>query len=228
MQIELSCSEHKLGESLMQAESRFSDALSKSSARLENQPLWHGRHSVVVPTVGMIVPNWFLIVPQVHTLNFAQQCAEAREEIAFLAWTISRTLGSADHELLVFEHGAHVAGSKVGCGVDHAHTHVVVAPSALVDSVWAGMKDDLEAVPQELDLEDLHRDVDPGQPYYLAWRRGLRILEQPARREVSQRFRRIVAAAAGTPDEWNYREHPFRDKIASTVATVLQRTALAA
>jgi hypothetical protein len=90
------------------------------------------------------------------------------------------------------------------------------------------MKGDLDAASQELNLEDLHRDIDPDQPYYLAWRGGLRILEQPAHREVSQRFRRIIAAAAGTPSEWNYREHPFHDKISDTVATVLQRTALAA
>jgi hypothetical protein len=62
----------------------------------------------------------------------------------------------------------------------------------------------------------------------LAWRRGRRLFEQPARKEVSQRFRRIIAAAAGLPDQWDYREYPFNENIANTIATVRHRIPIAA
>lgn len=212
----------------MPLESRFSQVLSCPSSRMEDQPLWRGIHSVIVPTLGMIVPNWFLIIPELHTFNFAQQTLAAREELAVLAATITDAVAVSGDELLVFEHGARHAGSAVGCGLDHAHLHLVVAPSALVNTIWSAMEGDLEAEQKETALDGLYQSIDAEQPYYMAWRSGRRVLEQPARQEVSQRFRRIIAAAAGVPDQWNYREHPFHDNISNTIAAVRHRKPLAA
>lgn len=212
----------------MPSESRFSEALSSPLPRMENRPLWRGNYSVVLPTLGMIVPNWFVVVPQTHTFNFAQQTAAVREELPKLVTSIFDTVSVAGDELLIFEHGPINSGSAVGCGVDHAHLHVVVAASVLVNSVWSAMERDLRADRGEKALGDLYGSIDSDQPYYMAWRRGGRLLEQPVRNEIPQRFRRIIAAVADRADEWDYRNYPFHENIANTVAVVRNRTPIAA
>jgi diadenosine tetraphosphate (Ap4A) HIT family hydrolase len=136
----------------MPSENRFSDTFSSPSPRIENQPLWRGEHVVVLPTLGMVVPNWFLIVPEIHTLNFAQQADATRNELSALAASIFDAVSVSGDELLIFEHGAQRTGSAVGCGLDHAHLHVVVGASALVSTVWSAMESDLRVEPTETPL----------------------------------------------------------------------------
>ena len=207
---------------------RFSEALNSPTPSLENRALWAGTQSVVLPTLGMIVPNWFLIVPYHPTLNFAHQPATTRAEIPILTSTIFDTVGVSGDEILIFEHGAQNVGSPVGCGLDHAHIHVLVGSTSLVNVVWSAMETELQARSTNVPLADLHRSVRTDQPYYLAWRGDRRLIEQPAVEGVSQRFRRIVASAVGVADRWDYREHPCRENIVQTVEAVLHRKPLAA
>lgn len=212
----------------MPFESRFCEALFTRSPRMENRPLWHGEHSVVLPTLGMIVPNWFLVVPRVHTFNFAQQPIVARQEISGLVGTIWAAVAGKGDQLLLFEHGAQHSGSAVGCGLDHAHLHVIVAPHQLAGAIWSAMERDLHAEATESSIDELLSGVDKDIPYYISWFNGRRLLEQPAFREVSQRFRRLIATVAGVPDCWNYREYQFRGNIANTIAGVRRHTPWAA
>lgn len=204
----------------MLVQSRFTEVFRNPSPRTENQVLWHGEYSVVIPTLGMIVPNWFLIVPAVHTFNFAQQPFAARAELPSLVASICETVAGQDEELLIFEHGATHAGSSVGCGLDHAHLHVVVASAAFVGTVWAAMLNELQSEPREASLDGLYDAIEPDCSYYAAWHQGRRIVDQPAGTEVSQRFRRIIAAAADMPECWNYRKFPFHQNVEKTVSSV--------
>jgi ATP adenylyltransferase len=212
----------------MTGKSRFSEVFSKAAVRLENQPLWRKDHSVVVPTLGMMVPNWFLIVPEIHTFNYAQQTSTARGEVPILVRQIWDELAADGQDLLVFEHGAQEPGSAVGCGLDHAHVHVLLGASAFIDAVWTAMSADLGVSVEQVGLDHLHDRVASDQPYYLAWRGGDRLLEQPVHQESSQRFRRIIAKAAGISDHWHYETHPFHDNITRTVEAVRRRRLLAA
>jgi hypothetical protein len=209
-------------------QNRFLEALNSATPSLENQALWRGTHSVVLPTLGMIVPNWFLIVPYLHTLNFAQQPAAAQVEIPILASMIFDAVGVGDDDLLVFEHGAQNVGSPVGCGLDHAHVHVLVASTSFVNAVWSAMETALQTSSTDMALAGLHHGVEVNQSYYLAWRRSRRLVEQPAVDGLSQRFRRLVASTAGVPNHWDYRTHPCRENITKTVEAIHHRKPLAA
>jgi ATP adenylyltransferase len=224
----LKCQETNCWVMPMQGQTRFSRAFSALSPNVEDLPLWRDEQLAVLPTLGMIVPNWFLIVPKVPTFNFAQQTADVRAQVPSVVSAIFRAVASPGDEMLVFEHGAQQSGSPVGCGLDHAHIHVLVAASALLDVIWPSIQLDLQVPSTGIDLGGVYDSVEPQKPYYLAWRSGLRLVQQPPREEISQRFRRIIAAAAGMPDRWDYREHPFYDNIASTVAAVQCRMLMAA
>ncbi|WP_163233875.1 hypothetical protein [Caulobacter rhizosphaerae] len=208
---------------------RFAEALSsQSGSALENRPLVQGVHNVVVPTVGMIVPNWLLVVPRSHTLNFAQQTSAARLESELMIRNLSHEVAGLDLETVVLEHGPAVVESAVGCGVDHAHLHVLLLQRGFADALWQRIETDLEAEPEATPLDALHREIDANSAYYLAWRNGSRLLEQPVKAEVSQRFRKLVAQAAGVADQWDYRIHRFDENVWQTVTASQHRRALAA
>lgn len=201
----------------MSEEGRFSEALAGTSRRVENQALWYSHSAIVLPTVGMIVPNWFIVVPTTHSLNFAAQPDASRDEIPGLLQSIRNEAGHHDDEMIVFEHGPATAGSAVGCGVDHAHLHVIIAPRSLALSVWDELRLDLGGRSEPAEINDLHRAIDKDQPYYFAWMGGKRLVEQPIKHSTSQRLRRAVARAAGCPEDWDYRSSPFFSNITRTV-----------
>ncbi|GGL35979.1 hypothetical protein GCM10010983_36300 [Caulobacter rhizosphaerae] len=96
------------------------------------------------------------------------------------------------------------------------------------DALWQRIETDLEAEPEATPLDALHREIDANSAYYLAWRNGSRLLEQPVKAEVSQRFRKLVAQAAGVADQWDYRIHRFDENVWQTVTASQHRRALAA
>ncbi|MER8694762.1 hypothetical protein NKI77_13555 [Mesorhizobium opportunistum] len=212
----------------MTTEGRFSDAFSDFPSKIENEVIAHGEHAIVLPTLGMIVPNWFLIIPQAHSINFAQQSSEVHKELPAIVSSIFDLVSKPGDEVLIFEHGALRVGSNIGCGVDHAHLHVIVANSKFISKAWGGIESEMGARQSACNVVDMYSSINNSEPYYFAWRAGRMLLEQPATKEISQRLRRVIAFAAGVPDEWNYRDHPFYNNIASTIANFHIRKRLAA
>jgi diadenosine tetraphosphate (Ap4A) HIT family hydrolase len=94
-----------------------------------NTVLWETVHFRVVPSKGGFVPGWLMIVPKAHVLSTAaladDQCDEFVELISFVGTQIARRFGNPT----VFEHGAVAEKSSFGCGIDHAHVHLVPLPN---------------------------------------------------------------------------------------------------
>lgn len=207
---------------------RFAGALTGCSPKLEDQPLWRNADSIVLPTLGMIVPGWFLVVPTAHSLNLAGQRQAVIDSFPALIETILQSAEPERRDFVVFEHGAAESGSPIGCGADHAHLHVLTGRPAFLDAVWEAMTQELSAIPDARSLGALYDSVAPDTGYYLAWREGTRLLEQPAKQVTSQRLRRLVAEVAGRPDAWDYRAAPFHDNISRTVETFAAGRSVAA
>jgi ATP adenylyltransferase len=78
-----------------------------------------------IPSLGAYVEGWTLVVPRKHVLSLADLSpsdASAFEEVLVTSRArVSHAYGST----IVFEHGSSGAGRLAGCGVDHAHAHVV-------------------------------------------------------------------------------------------------------
>jgi hypothetical protein len=117
-------------------------------------------------------------------------------------------LSEPGDDVLVFEHGAVSKGSMLACGVEHAHLHVLVAPSGFLQSVWDAATISLIGTRTPYADDDLYGRVSSDRPYYAMWWHGQMLLEQPVVTEESQRFRRIIATCAGRADTWDYKRDP--------------------
>lgn len=83
------------------------------------------RNFVVVPSKGGFLVGWLMVVPREHVLSSAALSAPVRDELNQLIERLSQHLTARIAPPTIFEHGATQPGSEFGCGVDHAHVHLV-------------------------------------------------------------------------------------------------------
>jgi len=91
---------------------------------------------VVVPSVGALVPGWVLVVPRTHAYSTAEFDGEDRASFQALVERAKDVVASQWGPSVVFEHGSAGAGRLAGCGVDHAHVHVVPIDLDLRESIF--------------------------------------------------------------------------------------------
>jgi diadenosine tetraphosphate (Ap4A) HIT family hydrolase len=180
--------------------------------------LWETPSFVVVPTVGALVEGWVLIISKRHVPAMGaltlQELFELEEVVARVRYLVRSTYGSA----AVFEHGPACEGTTFGCGVDHAHFHIVPLNIPLTPLVGKALGQSptwatVEAVREVAVIHSM------GVPY-------LYILENDSDRGFvagaldipSQFMRRIIASELGIPNLYDYKQHKFRDNVVSTVS----------
>lgn len=108
-----------------------------------------------------------------------------------------------------FEHGPIRPGTPTGCGVDHAHLHVVPLGFDLLGALPEGM--DWETVQSHDPWAGLgHRD-------YLLAGDGERWLACEPAAPRSQLLRRLIAERAGHGASWDHNVHPWEDNVWRTL-----------
>jgi hypothetical protein len=114
-----------------------------------------------------------------------------------------------------FEHGPGEAHRTVGCGVDHAHVHLVPVEACLKTAAAPFMPND--ASWSAAGWKRCRAAFEAGQDYlYLEQPLGNGLIS--VHREFgSQVFRKAIAAHLGVPEQFSWREHPQSDVIARTV-----------
>ncbi len=174
-------------------------------------------HLVAVPSVGPLIPGWLLVIPKKHALSFgaidAGTLAVLMADIQRIATGWSDLFGP----LTWFEHGPAEARTSAGCGIDHAHMHLVptgqldlltgahelLAPK-LVFSEIAG----LEAAATPVAAGDSYLYLrTPDECSWLASSRDI----------PSQAFRRVIAAQQGSPAEYDWKTYPHHPALAMTI-----------
>ena len=171
-------------------------------------PLYSNSAAVVVPTLGSIISNWFLVVPRKCAVSIAELDQSDRDHVVSAAEHVARAMGGSN-SVVYFEHGPDRAGSVMGCGVDQAHLHVI---STSVDFVTPALND----------TSVVWRDADSIEPwsglcgeYYLIKTASRAFVGRP-REPVSQFFRRHIATSAGVPERWDYKAWPHYENIRRT------------
>jgi diadenosine tetraphosphate (Ap4A) HIT family hydrolase len=139
------------------------------------------------------------------------------ELIGFLADVVSFVRAEYG-PVAIFEHGPVQRGTTVGCGVDHAHVHVVpVKPD------WSLLQAARTMAPEIVweKLPSLHET----RKYFIQSRPYL-LLHEPVAAELvigtgpsipSQMFRRIIANYVGRPHDFDWKQHPELEKIQGTI-----------
>ncbi|MCI0624735.1 MAG: hypothetical protein L0387_24335 [Acidobacteria bacterium] len=180
-----------------------------------NQPLFESARFTVIPSLGSLVEGWVLIVPKQHFLSLAALPDSFAREMTELKKTVCHILSRKCRNLYAFEHGPSKPGLRVGCGVDHAHLHVVpldfdlssaMQPFLPASSGW-----------RKAALADCRAAIRDGDAYlYLEEPSGNRLI---ARHQNfgSQLFRRAIATQLGVPREYDWLDHPQLQNIAGTI-----------
>lgn len=167
----------------------------------------------LVPTRGCLVEGWLLAIPREHTLSLAH-LAPHRQTAAIAtarhaADRVSLLYGTAT----VFEHGASVPRSAVGCGVDHAHLHIVPLPFSLGDVARH------HPLGRTLTWRRAEgwEGIEPSAGAYLAVTSGDGVLVGSG--DIpSQFFRRVIADELGCGSRFDWKADDGLENVVRTVA----------
>lgn len=167
----------------------------------------------LVPSLGQLRVGHLLIIPVLHVTSFAGLVArrpEAAGELQGALAAVRRAYGS----LIVFEHGTCDAADSGGCGISHAHMHVLPADQALTElpplpaSSWREVDPD--------DLDALRAYPVSRSPYIYYCAPGGRAFVTSSRNVSSQFVRRWLSSRLGL-EEWDWRGFGRQDTFSLTL-----------
>jgi diadenosine tetraphosphate (Ap4A) HIT family hydrolase len=191
-------------------------AVAAAGNEIADQILFESENFVVVPTVGSIIPGWLLIIPRSHFLSIGSFDPDRFHELAKIKETATEALRDCFGPVWSFEHGTVRERESVGCGIDHAHLHVVATGIDLL----AGAKDlGCERLQWRsvTGLQATKSYVAEQMPYVFvqspsgdAWIGSANAIE-------SQLVRKVIAAKTNQPDSWDWKFHPFEPHVEETV-----------
>ena len=185
------------------------------SAKTWDVPLLESANFRVLVSLGALVEGWVLLVPKEHFLSIGALPTSLFEELQSVKESVCERLQRIYGHVSAFEHGPGTQRRNVGCGVDHAHLHVVpvsfdlaaaAAPYLPEDSTWV-----------VADLKCCKSAAEAGDDYIY--------LEQPlnsgrilCRKDLgSQIMRRAIAAQIGVPNDFNWRTNPQIETVNRTI-----------
>ena len=186
---------------------------------VSNRPLWdrvvmRSGAAKTLPTRGSIVPGWLLTFANRATLNLAQLSPPERAAVLEQARLAAKRVARFGTRTFQFEHGAAMAGSPLGCGLDIAHLHTVplafdliAAAQPMSGASWTAV-DNSEDPWAEIGSDEylIVRELDAPRAFVAR-------LDEP----VSQFFRKVIASNVGAPDNWDYRLHGGLENVELTV-----------
>jgi len=200
----------------------FTDGQANREREIWNTVLFETENFLVVPTLGALVEGWLLIISRDHHLCTGAMPASLHMELETVVCEVSSLVDDAYGSPTIFEHGPCRAGDPIGCGIDHAHLHVVPLAFSLVDAIrnapdfggmhWSSQRGDLSQ------LRGLHSS---GKAYvYVKQPDGLTTYCTPPSLPC-QSVRKVIARQLGMPNKYDYRSHPHATNVKRTVERLM-------
>ena len=186
-----------------------------------NTVLFQTANFVAVPTIGSLVEGWLLIATKRHYICMGALDKGLADELCDFKRLVTNALQDCYGDVATFEHGPSQEQLAVGCGVDHAHLHIVPTRCSLRSAV-APLYDDPLIWNEVTEVHNPSAFFHAGKDYLYVEQEndGEYILANSGIK--SQSFRRVIAQYVGVPDHYNWREYPCFDKTASTVQTICE------
>jgi diadenosine tetraphosphate (Ap4A) HIT family hydrolase len=185
-----------------------------ASTAIWDRVLWESENFRVVPSKGGFVAGWLMVVPQAHVLSMAHLSPTVYDELDELVADISARLTDRFGPPTAFEHGAVTENTPFGCGIDHAHLHLVplsddVPLRALAEQAL-GKKFIVQPAAPTGPYLRVREPVDP----------GFGVLE-PLISPPRQFFRQLIwRARAWHVHSYDYDLAPCREQVRATVAAL--------
>lgn len=177
-----------------------------------NRIIFENEHWVVMPPLGSFQKGGLLIVSKEHF----RACSNCREDvldslnqiIIEVRCVLSRKYKK---EVLFFEHGPSLCGSKGACCVDHAHLNVF----PIDFDIWEELPDfpDEIKINQIFDIKRL-RGLDKEYIWLID---STHNSAYPVSGVPSQYIRSVITRHYGYPDRWNWQEYLGLDEIKKTM-----------
>jgi ATP adenylyltransferase len=178
-----------------------------------NQVLHETAHFVVLPTLGMLVEGWLLIVPKKEHLNFGQLSSVEIEDYRQLTDYLHEFYRACYSEPVVFEHGPAMARTSVGCGVDYAHRHIVPLDFSLIGWAKELVKENWVCAPDSDTIQEL---AAMGVSYLHIRESGFDWIAV-GENIGSQVLRKVIAVATSQSEKWDWKQYHFESNIESTI-----------
>ena len=183
----------------------------KSGTALYDTIVAESENFAVLPTKGSIVPGWVLVVPKFPVSRIADVPKELLGEFRDLVRHVSDRVEAEFGPVFYFEHGG-FKGSKISCGVDQAHLHIVPLSFDLMGEAEA----ESPAAWRNLVSDFLPCDGLPNNEYWYV-SDGVAAKYKVVSDPCSQFFRKIIARHSGRESAWDYRKSDFIDNVAITL-----------
>ena len=181
-----------------------------------NSPLFQSPHFVVIPSLGSLISGWLLIVPREHFLSTAVLPPSLIEEMDCLKRAVARVVAQEFAPGWAFEHGPAAHKRAVGCGVDHAHVHVVPLRFDLVEAATPFLPYDVRFRPGT--METCREYILRGYDYLYAESPTGDCVVAGSPRFGSQVFRKAIAHRYRKFKEYRWSNYPQFDNVSVTIS----------
>ncbi len=182
--------------------------------------LWDLGDVVVTPTLGSIIPHWLLVIPRRHAFNIAEWKQKHGGTMQACISEVAKRARRPVENIIWFEHGATENYGVTGCGVDHAHVHLLLETSFRYEDFEAAAQSAAPWLDWRRGTGNPYDLLSPNVSYLVAAKGDSFIASHEVESAGSQFFRRVIATLEGKPHSWNYRTHPHLNNVELTVASV--------
>ncbi len=191
------------------------NSLFQNSMEPWNKPVFESPNFIVLASLGALIEGWLLLVPKEHFICIGAVPESLTSELQEVKSIVVSALQQTYGKVCAFEHGPSAANLSIGCGVDHAHLHLVPLSFDLASVASSFLPENLRW--SEAGLKECQKTFLRGQDYlYLEQPMGAgRISTHP--RFGGQIFRRAIAAQMGVSDQFNWRDYPQIQCVSATI-----------
>jgi ATP adenylyltransferase len=184
-----------------------------------NQALLESSHFKVLPSLGSLVEGWLLIVPKKHFICFgALESPNLYQELDELVAEVCSIVEREFGDYIIFEHGPSQLNSVVGCGVDHAHLHIV---PMTVDLMLESKRHISNCVWNKAEgIESTRAFFNRNENYLFIQDNDRSCFIATAPQIPSQTFRKIIAEKLGISNKYDWKKYPFLSNIERTITRV--------
>jgi diadenosine tetraphosphate (Ap4A) HIT family hydrolase len=189
-----------------------------------NRIIFSSNDFFCVPSLGQIVEGYCLIFPYREVLNLSILDSYEKQDLLKVVHKLNEILTEKYGPTIIFEQGAIEEKSKVGCGVDIAHLHIV--PNFEVENVINRLDSKYQKISFHNSLMEWLTTLSPAQrPYMMIGSlNGPIITYDYGEKRESQVIRKILASIAPGHPKWDWRASGTEKRLWRTFDTL--RTSL--
>ncbi len=178
--------------------------------KIENVFLEESDNFALIPALGPLTENHFLIISKKHYNNLSSMGKKAIKEYHNFYLKISKAKTLKNSKFIEFEHGS-TSADNAGASIVHTHIHILPLVTDLINSVKSKLKviSLINNINELSNIKESHIWIRQHRSKFCVFRAmGL----------PSQFLRREVANLLGH-NEWNWKKYPRRKMIKKMLKT---------